>query len=187
MPFLPVMGEDQVRLRVERVSDEEWMLLGPLRYEGNTDRWTVPIGFRTDFASVPRAAVWLVPRFGVYTYAAVLHDYFCRVGIHAGAISAVDADGVFRRVLGELGTPTFLRWLIWCGVRWSARTQEHRRAGWWRTAPQVLGLTLAALPIVGPPALVILAALRVYAAVEQLVGRREVSPVSPRGPVTLST
>jgi len=172
VPFMPFPGDDQVRLIVQRISDEEWRLVESLRYEGSTDRWTVPAGFETDFASVPRAAVWLAPRFGVYTLAAVLHDWFCREGIAAGVISAVDADGVFRRVLGELGTPRLLRWMMYAGVRWSALSQPHRRAGWWRTAPQVLGLTVAALPIVGPPALAILVGLRVYAAFERVVSGR---------------
>lgn len=35
----------------------------------------VPIGFITDFASVPRVFWWILPKWGKYGNAAVIHDY----------------------------------------------------------------------------------------------------------------
>lgn len=156
MPFLT----DTVTVR--SCGPDEWELLDPLVYEGEVDRWVVEPGFRTDFASIPAIAAWLIPRTGTYTRAAILHDWFCRVGIQAGIIDPVDADGVFRRVLREAEVPFLLRWIMWAGVRASALTQEHRRPGWWRTAPQFFAAALAALPLITPAALVIVPSLWLY-------------------------
>lgn len=140
-----------------------------ITYTGSRgDSWTVPAGFSTDFASVPRLAVWLVPAFDVYTRAAVLHDWFCSVGIQAGAVSAVDADGVFRLVMKELGTPFVLRWFAWAGVRWGAAFNRVRRAGWWSTFPLMAVWTLCALPVVLLGGVPVALALAVYAVLERV-------------------
>lgn len=148
---------------------EEWELLEPLAYQGNLQRFVVPAGFRTDLATVPRVVVWLVPRWGLYTRAAVLHDWLCTVGIETRAVTARDADGLFRRVLRESGVPVVRRWLMWCGVRWGALADPRRRRGWVISAPGVLGITLLAAPLVLPPALLVAPALLVYGAVERVV------------------
>jgi len=157
---------------VRRLDDERWELVAPLFYQGNTDTFVVPAGFVTDFASVPRVAVWLIPRFGRYTPAAILHDWLCGPGILSGLIDPVDVDGIFRRVMRELGVPTVQRWLMWTGVRWSATTQAHRRFGWWSTAPATIAISLAALPIVAPAGVAILLGLAIYTAAERVVTGR---------------
>jgi hypothetical protein len=160
---------DSPTVTVRGGTDEWWEVVEPLVYRGQRDTFVVPAGFRTDFASVPRVAVWLIPRFGRYTLAAVLHDWLVTEGIAGGAVSSRDADGLFRRVLRELGVPPVRRWLMWTGVRWGALVDPRRRPGWWRDAPRVLTLSVLAAPVVVPPALVIAAALAVYAVVESVV------------------
>jgi hypothetical protein len=160
---------DSPDLIVRRASDQLWTVVAPLVYHGRRDTFVVPAGFRTDFASVPRVVVWLIPRFGRYTMAAVLHDWLVTTGMTSGAVSSRDADGLFRRVLHEEGVPPVRRWLMWTGVRWGALASPRRRLGWWRDAPRVLVLSVLAAPVVAPPALVITAALAVYTAVESVV------------------
>ncbi|WP_164702157.1 DUF1353 domain-containing protein [Modestobacter sp. KNN46-3] len=65
MPF------DSLALTVRRATDSSWDVLAPLVYRGERETFVVPPGFRTDFASVPRVVVWLFPRSGRYTPAAV--------------------------------------------------------------------------------------------------------------------
>jgi Protein of unknown function (DUF1353) len=165
MPFEP--SADVV---VRRLDDEFWAVEQPLVYRGRRDEFTVPAGFRTDFASVPRVAVWLIPRFGRYTPAAILHDWLCTAGIATGQVTPREADGLFRRIMRESGVPVLRRWLMWAGVRWSALTDRDRRPGWWASAPGVLAISLLAAPIVVPPGLLIAVALVVYGLVERVTG-----------------
>lgn len=102
---------------VEELDEHFWRVAAPVVYQGDTQDFVVPEGFRTDFASVPRAVVWLIPRYGVYTQAAILHDYLRRTE----AVSAADADGLFRRCLREAGVSIPRRYLMWTAVRWGSR------------------------------------------------------------------
>jgi hypothetical protein len=160
---------DSPTITVRRRSDQLWEVVEPLVYRGQRDTFVVPAGFPTDFASVPRLVVWLFPRFGRYTLAAVLHDWLTTEGLRTGVVSSRDADGIFRRVMAELQVPPVRRWLMWAGVRWGALARPARRPGWALDAPRVLALSVLAAPVVVPPALVIAAALAVYTAVESVV------------------
>lgn len=91
MPFL----DDDVVVRLSGV--DRFELVEPLRYQGQREQFTVPAGFKTDFASVPRPFVWLLPKYGVYTRAAILHDFL----VVSKPVSAVDADRLFLRALNE--------------------------------------------------------------------------------------
>jgi hypothetical protein len=167
-------------LIVRRVDGNSWSLVDELVYRGNRERFVVPAGFRTDFATVPRVVTWLVPRFGAYTLAAVLHDWLVTEGIGSGVVSAREADGIFRRVMRESGVPVLRRWLMWAGVRWGALADGRRRAGWAASAPGVLAISVLAAPLVLPPAVVIAPGLLVYALAEGIA-----SLVAPTGPEEL--
>lgn len=142
-------------LTVEVVDDRLWALTHDLLYQGRDDVFLVKAGFVTDFATVPRVFWWLVPRTGRHGPAAVLHDFLCVTA----PVSRRDADGVFRRALGELGTPVILRWLLWTGVRFGAREFDLR----------ALLIALLALPVLGPPVLLVSVALGVYGVAERVV------------------
>jgi hypothetical protein len=64
----------------------------------------------------------------------------------------------------ELGVPLLRRWIMWAAVRWGALAHLGKGSGvgWWRDAPLVLLCTVMALPIVLPPAVLIVAALVVF-------------------------
>jgi len=172
-------------LTVRKVDADRWSLVDDLVYQGRWERFVVPAGFRTDFATVPRVVTWLVPRFGAYTLAAILHDWLVSEGLRTGVVTSRQADGIFRRVMRESGVPVLRRWIMWAGVRWSALTEEDRRPGWVFSAPGVLAISLLAAPLVLPPAVVILPGLAVYSAAERLVAR--VVPARPDHLVLPST
>lgn len=163
MPFEP--GTIVVR----GIDANTWALVDDLVYRGSWERFVVPAGFRTDFASVPRVVTWLFPRFGAYTLAAILHDWLVSEGLRSGAVTSRQADGIFRRVMRESGVPVLRRWMMWAGVRWGALTNERRRSGWAFSAPGVLVITVLAAPLVVPPAVVIVPGLLVYAVAEKVV------------------
>lgn len=107
MPFLTT------DVTVKQIGPETFELLEPLHYQGDTQNFTIPAGFKTDFASVPRIFTWLIPRYGAYTKSAILHDYLGSSGL----ISHADNDGIFRRTMRELGVSLLRRWMMWAAVR----------------------------------------------------------------------
>ncbi|MFI9510898.1 DUF1353 domain-containing protein [Nocardia sp. NPDC052566] len=101
---------------VEELDAKYWRVAAPVVYHGARQEFIVPEGFRTDFASVPRAVVWLVPRYGVYTKAAILHDFLRQ----SHTVSAADADGIFRRCLHEDNVSIPRRYMMWAAVRFGS-------------------------------------------------------------------
>lgn len=157
---MPFAGDVVVR----EISDDSWRLVEPLEYWGNTDRFVVEAGFDTDFASVPKIFTWLLPRYGKYTKAAILHDWLCAQA-RKGLIVRSDADGIFRRSMRELGVPFLRRWLMWSAVRVDAAKHAGPRE---LLRPSVVSLlaflatAVLGLAYVLVPAVVILVALVVF-------------------------
>lgn len=117
-----------------------WRLDRPMCYRGNSESWEVPEGFITDLASVPRLAAWLIPRYGVYTPAAILHDYLCEgARLENPPVTRADADGLFRRCLRELGVSAPRRWVMWAAVRAASGLSDA-------TAKDIFWFTLIAIP-----------------------------------------
>ena len=71
---------------------------------------TVPLGFRTDFASVPPIFRFLVPRWGKYGKAAIVHD-FC---YWKQQYPRERADEIFREAMG---VSEVARWRIFVMYR----------------------------------------------------------------------
>jgi hypothetical protein len=161
----------KAKVQVEQVDDQNWLVLQAFDYQGKDKLYVVPVGQSTDFASVPRLFVWLLPRYGRWTKAAVLHDHLWRdeVGTGPGKTAYIDADGIFRRAMRELDVPFLKRWIMWGAVRWGALFKSGGRKGWLKEAPRVVLLTLLALPIVLPPAVVIAVALVLFYLLECVV------------------
>ena len=154
------------RVAVTPVDDERWEVLEPFSYTGRVDTFVVPQGFTTDFASVPRPVVWLLPRYGHWTQSAILHDYLWSLA-RSGQFNFYDADGLFNRSMRELGVPFWRRWIMWTAVRFAAGPGT-----WFARGPvpflKMIGIALPALAIVAIPAAVVSAALVVGAAIEWL-------------------
>src|SRR5215813_7388722 len=153
---------------VRQVGDQDWKTLRALPYYAKTEDFEVPVHEGTDFASVPRVFVWFIPRYGRYTKAAILHDYLCRVAVPAGRISRIDADGIFRQAMRELGVPFLRRWIMWAAVRLGALTNAEGRENWWKEAWRVAIVTVLALPLLAPAAAVIVTTLLAFYLVELL-------------------
>lgn len=76
----------------------------------------VPIGFRTDFASVPKFLWSIFPPTGFYQRAALLHDYaYCR---HKYLnLSRWACDAIFLRQMKRDGVGVRTRYTLWAAVR----------------------------------------------------------------------
>ena len=148
-------------LRVEEKtggSSDQWQIAADLLYHAKHQNFLVHTGFVTNFASVPRPFTWLVPTSSLYTRAADLHDYLCR----QANFPRNDADGIFRRAMGELGVPTLRRYVIWAAVRIAARLRGAKLS-------DIIGIVLLALlvlPIATLVGALILAVLSVLWVVE---------------------
>lgn len=133
----------------------QYETVGATDYQGDVDCIAIPAGFATDLATVPRILWALLPPHGAYEKAAVLHDWLCvQLAAHRRCwcrppVDARETDGMFRRVMREAGVGPVTRWLMWAGVRWGALVNPARRAGWWRDAPAVLGISTVVLVAAG--------------------------------------
>lgn len=100
-----------------RVEDEGKyrMLLKPLAFDSTTlgRIISVPEGYRTDYASVPRILWNILPPTGRYTKAAVIHDYLYEYG----ECTREEADAVFLEAMEDLGVSYLVRHSMWLGVR----------------------------------------------------------------------
>jgi hypothetical protein len=86
---------------------------------------TVPEGFVTDFASVPRVLWNILPPLASYTRAAVVHDFLY---VHNG-MSRGDADAVLLEAMEITGVSRPTRMSIYLGVRlggWKPWNQYRR-------------------------------------------------------------
>jgi len=73
----------------------------------------VPEGSKTDFASVPRVFWNILPPWGRYGWAAVIHDYLYRHGMYNRMI----ADLVFLHAMRELDVPEWKQTVMFEAVR----------------------------------------------------------------------
>lgn len=112
----------------------------------------MPPGFITDFATVPRILHWLTLPYGAYTRAAVLHDWLIVSEIPAERVTSRDTDGIFRRVMQDLGVPWAKRWVMWAAVRAASLTSPHRAYGrdFHKDAPKVFGMLILSAPVILP-------------------------------------
>lgn len=81
--------------------------------ENSDQKVEVEEGFVTDFASVPRMLWWLLPRWGVYGKAAVVHDYLYWKKIY----NRKKSDEIFLEAMKVLKTPKIYYSLLFYGVR----------------------------------------------------------------------
>jgi hypothetical protein len=162
---------DVVVRELSAADGSRWCLLEPLSYSGRRETFVVPAGFTTDFASVPQALTWLVPRYGRYTKAAILHDYLwglCR----QGQFNWADADGLLRRAMRELDVPFLRRWLMWAAVRLAAIVTRSPSSLWTQGAGSLAALVLASIlgiAYVATPLVVVVVFTAVFAIAESAV------------------
>lgn len=103
---------------------QNWKVFTPLIYRsalpGIVQPITVPTGFVSDGASVPRPLWWFLPSWGTYSRAAVVHDFLC-TELDAGRTTIVPdrrtADAIFFEAMVDEGTGMTMRWLMWAAVR----------------------------------------------------------------------
>jgi hypothetical protein len=143
---------------------DDWVTLSPLEYFTGSELLRVEVGQHTDFASVPRLFVWLMPKYGLYTRSAILHDHLCR----SEEVPRRKADRIFRQAMRTEDVAFLRRWLMWGAVRIGALKTARDRRQWLGTGLQVLLLAVIALPVIGPPAVTIVVGLALFYVFEMI-------------------
>jgi hypothetical protein len=167
---VPFSGDVVVR-ELAAADGSRWQLVEPLSYVGRADRFVVAAGFTTDFASVPQALTWLVPRYGRYTKAAILHDHLWQL-CREGRFGWADADGILRRTMRELDVPFLRRWLMWGAVRLAGVLTRSPSSLWtqgFAALVALLAVTVLGLAYVAVPVLVVAVFTAAFAAAEAVV------------------
>ncbi len=116
------MSRFLTELDVDLVSDATnsgrgtWRLNAPLEYQSDVAgvTFTVPAGFCTDFASVPRAPVAFLLTADSAHEASALHDWLYTP---PHPVARPMADAVLREASLVSGVPAWRAFLMWAGVR----------------------------------------------------------------------
>lgn len=108
-----------------------WELLKPFVYECQDGHIIiVPAGFVTDFASIPREFWSLLPVWGIYGFAAVIHDFL----YSTQTLPKERADAIFLEAMKVSGVSAWERDAIYTAVRefgqhaWAGHTEELQEA-----------------------------------------------------------
>lgn len=111
----------------------DWEILEEFTYfvgelDSNT-HVTVPVGFVTDFASVPRMLWSIIPPWGKYGKAAIIHDYLWLgyTMVVEGRQTPVDrktANLIFLEAMGVLDVNVCIRYPMYWAVCVNAKAKE---------------------------------------------------------------
>lgn len=144
LPVLPVrvlVGQDRGG-RTLCVTAEPVHFLAP----GHPIPITVPAGYLTDWASIPRWVQWRIQPFGRHAAAALLHDWLYAVGEPG---RREEADALFVARLAADGVNALRRSVMHRAVRLAGQDGYGRAAEWWASQNFADPLTGAAC---APPA-----------------------------------
>ena len=90
-------------------------LLSDFRYISSAGVITVPAGFETDGASVPKVFWALFAPFGPYFHAAVIHDYL--YSNHNSRFTRLESDLLFKEAMYNSGVRAVTREIVFNAVR----------------------------------------------------------------------
>lgn len=130
-----LMVSDGVRgpngaLHVGKFADRTYFTLGPIGWEPEGEQAShyelvsVPPGFVTDFASIPRIFWSLLPPDGPYCYAAIIHDYL----YWEQSLPRDKADEVLKMCMKDFGVDSATIATIFNGVRFGGALAWNENA-----------------------------------------------------------
>ncbi len=96
---------------------DEWIIRKEFDYyvgfKGNSDTIHIPEGFVTDFASIPKALWTILPPFGRYSQAAVVHDWLCVYRTR----SSKETHDLFLEMMTVLKVSKWKKYPMYWGVK----------------------------------------------------------------------
>lgn len=125
------MSGFQSPLIFKKLEGKQFQLTAPLIYQVTADKViTVPAGFVTDLASIPRVFYISTPPIGDYDMAAVVHDFLYTAQVTTRA----QADGIFKQAMQDCGVGWYTRTKMYLAVRmfggkiWDAYARDDQEA-----------------------------------------------------------
>ena len=119
-----------------------WVIMRDFGYdvgaEASGDHIDVAVGFQTDFATIPRPFWIILPKWGRYGNATVIHDWLYWTQVRPRP----QADAIFLQAMGVLGVSGVVKYTLYGAVRlfgglaWY-RNAADRAAGFDRVLPDV--------------------------------------------------
>ena len=110
------MSQFTTELVVEPIGDGRYVLVEPFEYHvgcyPSDEVIKVPVGFDTDFASVPKFAQWLIAKRGKHDKADVVHDYCYRYGLY----NKYRCDIIYLEAMTVLDVPKWKRTIMFTSV-----------------------------------------------------------------------
>jgi hypothetical protein len=108
--------------KVREASDDGralWKLLSPLCFQSKSmGRFTAPVGFVTDFASVPRLPLTYAVAGDTAHASAVIHDYLCRAYYPTRRLQWSQCAAIFYECMKAERVPRWRAWLMYKAVLW---------------------------------------------------------------------
>jgi hypothetical protein len=117
-------------LHVSRFADPTYFLTKPITWRPNPEQRAeyqpvkVPVGFVTDFASIPRVFWSILRPDGVYTYPAIIHDYLYWTQMY----SRETADSILKFGMEDFSIETATIATIYSAVRLGGLTAWENNA-----------------------------------------------------------
>jgi hypothetical protein len=132
----PVIAAFVSPLRVQRWGRESWLVYEPLVYDSALiGRVEVPLGYTTDFASVPRWLPIAYATAGDSAHpAALVHDYLYQT--HEA--EKATADAVFLEAMAVSGEPRWRALAMYWAVRWCGQGSYDSGPSRYRVNPDFL-------------------------------------------------
>lgn len=100
---------------------KRWRLRAPFSYLASVGTITVPAGFESDGATVPRLAWVFYPPSGALLLPALVHDLLYTLLAagtpHPLAPTRAAADAILRQAAIDVAIPPADAWVIWAAVR----------------------------------------------------------------------
>ncbi|EAA7555622.1 DUF1353 domain-containing protein [Salmonella enterica] len=111
---------------LEMLGHYNWRVHEPFAFylsDDNSDVISVPAGFVTDLATIPRIFWSVMPPDGKYAKAAIIHDYLYDNALR----TKKEADLIFLDGMTVLGVPKWKRTIMYWAVRLFGRGNYHSR------------------------------------------------------------
>lgn len=105
------------KLKLKSINDGKCILEDDYIYSINGFLITVPKGFITDGASIPKSLQWIYDPYGKYIKAAVIHDYLYSKYNDTG-INRTLADKIFDFIMKETGVNAKTRRKFYVAVKY---------------------------------------------------------------------